>query len=485
MACVGEDAWMADQSVARLIAGEDEARRIFDLQHEESRRSPAADARLRRDRLGRLRAVVAGNEAAFAQAISDDFGVRSRTETELLEIVPTVSAIRHARRNVERWMRPERRWVDPLFQPASAQVRFEPLGVVGIISPWNYPLQLALSPLVDALAAGNRAMVKPSELTPAFSELLRRLVAERFDEAEVAVVTGGVEVGEAFAGLPFDHLLFTGSTAVGRKVYQAAAANLVPVTLELGGKSPALVCPGYDLARAARSIAFGKFVNAGQTCIAPDYVLVPEGRERAFAEAVMAQVRRSYPAIGGNGDYSGMISERHRRRLTDAIETARQAGATVLSHEDEAARGEGKIGPTVVLGAGEGTLLLTEEIFGPVLPVLPYRSLDEAIAFIAARDRPLALYCFGGKAEHRRVMDGAISGGVTLNGTLLHVAQEHLPFGGVGASGIGAYHGREGFRRFSHARAVHRIGFVNVFERLGPPWGKMAQALGRRLAKRR
>ena len=477
---------MADQNVARLVAGEDEARRLFDLQHEASRQGPPAELKLRRDRLERLRAVVAGNAAAFAEAISDDFGVRSRTETQLLEIVPTLSAIRHARRNVAHWMRPERRWVDPLFQPARAWVRHEPLGVIGIISPWNYPLQLAFSPLVDALAAGNRAMVKPSELTPAFSELLRRTIAERFDESELAVVTGGVDVGQAFASLRFDHLLFTGSTEIGRKVYQAAAANLVPVTLELGGKSPVVVCPDYDLAKAARSIAFGKFVNAGQTCIAPDYVLVPEGKEREFAEAVMAQVRRSYPAIAGNDDYSGLISERHRRRLADAVEAARAAGVTVLSHEDEGARAEGKMGPAVILGAPEGSLFLTEEIFGPVLPVLPYRSLDDAVGFIAARERPLALYCFSNRRREReRVLGGAISGGVTLNGTLLHVAQEHLPFGGVGASGIGAYHGQEGFKRFSHARAVHKIGFINVFERLGPPWGKMAAALGRRLAKRR
>jgi coniferyl-aldehyde dehydrogenase len=477
---------MADQNVARLAAAEDEARRIFDVQHAASRQGPPADVRLRRDRLERLRAVVAGNEGAFARAISADFGVRSRTETELLEIVPTVGAIRHARRNVGAWMRSERRRVDPLFQPASAWVRYEPLGVIGIISPWNYPLQLAFSPLVDALAAGNRAMVKPSELTPAFSELLRRAVAERFDEAEVAVVPGGIEVGQAFAGLPFDHLLFTGSTAVGRKVYQAAAANLVPVTLELGGKSPVVVCPDYDLAKAARSVAFGKFVNAGQTCIAPDYVLVPEGGEREFAEAVMAQVRRSYPSIAGNDDYSGLIAEPHRRRLADAIEAARAAGATLLVHEDEGARAEGKIGPTVVLGAPRDSLFLTEEIFGPVLPVLSYRDLDEAVAFIAGRERPLALYCFSHRRRHReRVLSGAISGGVTLNGTLLHVAQEGLPFGGIGPSGTGAYHGREGFRRFSHARAVHKVGFVNVFEKLGPPWGKMAAALGRRLAKRR
>ena len=477
---------MADQSAARLVADEGEARRIFDLQHRASRQGPAADLKLRRDRLERLRSVVAGNEAALAEAISNDFGIRSRTETELLEIVPTLNAIRHARKHVAAWMRPERRRVDPLFQPASARVRHEPLGVIGIISPWNYPLQLALSPLVDALAAGNRAMVKPSELTPAFSELLRRLIAERFDEAEVAAITGGVEIGQAFASLPFDHLLFTGSTAVGRKVYQAAAANLVPVTLELGGKSPTIVGPGYDLAKAARSVAFGKFLNAGQTCIAPDYVLVPQGQERAFAEAVMAQVRRSYPSIAGNDDYSGLISERHRRRLADAIEAARSGGATVLSHEDEGARAEGKIGPTVLLGTPDSSLFLTEEIFGPVLPVLAYRSLDEAIAFVAARERPLALYCFSNsRRERERVLDGAISGGATLNGTLMHVAQENLPFGGVGASGIGAYHGHEGFKRFSHARAVHKIGFVNVFERLGPPWGKMAKTLGKRLSNRR
>lgn len=475
---------MADRDAARTFdTSEAEAKRIFAAQHAASRAGPAPDAKLRRDRLDRLRSVVAGNEAALAEAISGDFGARSRTETELLEIVPTLSAIRHARRKLGSWMKPERRWVDPLFQPAKAWVRHEPLGVVGIISPWNYPLQLALSPLVDALAAGNRAMVKPSELTPAFSELLRRLVSERFDEAEVAVVTGGVEVGQAFASLPFDHLLFTGSTEIGRKVYQAAAANLTPVTLELGGKSPALVCPGYDLAKAARSIAFGKFVNAGQTCIAPDYVLVPEGREEAFAEAVLAQVRKSYPAIAENDDYSGVISERHRARLTQAIEKARASGARVLQHGEA---GGAKVPPTVLLGAADDGLFLSEEIFGPVLPVVGYRGVDEALAFIRSRDRPLALYCFSdSRKEQARVLDGALSGGATINGTLLHVAQENLPFGGVGPSGIGAYHGHEGFKRFSHARGVHRIGFINVFEKLGPPWGKVAKGLARRLAKRR
>lgn len=462
-----------------------EARRIFELQHAASRREPIPDAALRRDRLDRLKALIQANEAGFTRAISEDFGVRSRVETEILEIVPTLNAIRFARGKLARWMKPERRRVDPMFQPAKAWVRWEPLGVIGIISPWNYPLQLAFSPLVDAIAAGNRAMIKPSELTPAFAELLRETMAAAFDEAEAAAVTGGVEVGQAFASLCFDHLLFTGSTEIGRRVYQAAAANLTPVTLELGGKSPAIVCPDYDLDKAARSIAFGKFINAGQTCIAPDYVLVPAGKEEAFAEAVLGHARRGYPEIAGNDDYSAIISERHHRRLTDGIEQARKGGARILAHEEEGAAGERKIGPTVILGAPEETLLLSEEIFGPVLPVLPYRDLDEAVAFVRRRDRPLALYCFSrDNRQHKRVLDGAISGGATLNGTLLHVAQEHLPFGGVGPSGIGAYHGQEGFKRFSHARGVHKVGFINIFEKLGPPWGKMARNMGRMLAKR-
>jgi coniferyl-aldehyde dehydrogenase len=379
-----------------------EARRVFERQHEESRRGGPASAETRRDRLGRLRALVVDNEAAFTSAISADFGVRSRTETELLELVPTLNAIQHARKKVAKWMRPERRRVAPTFQPATAWVRHDPLGVIGIISPWNYPLLLAVSPLVDAIAAGNRAMLKPSELTPAFSELLKRLIAEHFDEAEVAVVTGGVEVGAAFSGLPFDHLLFTGSTEVGLKVYQAAAANLTPVTLELGGKSPAVVCPDYPMEKAARSIAFGKFVNAGQTCIAPDYVLVPAGQAEAFAEQVMSEARRAYPKIAGNDDYSAVISGRHFERLDGAIASARAAGAKVLTHEDEGAREERKIGPTVILNAQEETIFLSEEIFGPVLPIVPYERMEDAIAFIAARERPLALYCFSHRKAHSK-----------------------------------------------------------------------------------
>ncbi len=455
----------------------------FDRLRTASRATPAPTAEQRRTRLDVLRALVLDNREAFADAISADFGGRARPETELLEIVPLIGAIRHARRSLARWMRDERRHVAITFQPAKAWVRHEPLGVIGIISPWNYPLLLALGPLTDALAAGNRAMLKPSELTPAFSELLAALIAGAFAPDEVHVATGGVDVAQAFSALPFDHLVFTGSTAVGRHVMRAAAENLTPVTLELGGKSPAIVCPGYAIEKAANSVSFGKFVNAGQTCIAPDYALVPAGEAEAFGRAVIAAATRGYPTIQANGDYSNMIGDRHRARLADAIEQARAGGATILTHPDVAGA-NGKIAPTVVLNAPADSMLMTEEIFGPVLPVVGYASLDEAIGFVAARDQPLALYCFAwDRRERDRVLAGATSGGVTVNGTLLHIAQDDLPFGGIGPSGSGAYHGHEGFKRFSHARSVHQIGMVNVFERLGPPWGTLARTTARLLTR--
>ena len=469
------EAVLADIDPKSGFADLAEARRLFELQHRASRADGIAGLALRRDRLRRLGGMVREHAHALADAVCADFGTRSRTETELLELAPTLSAVQHAEAQLARWMKPEQRRVGIRFKPGKAWVRHEPLGVIGIISPWNYPLQLALSPAIDALAAGNRAMLKPSELTPAFSALLQRLVAERFDPAELAVVTGGVEIGQAFAALPFDHLLFTGSTAVGRLVYQTAAANLTPVTLELGGKSPALLCPDYPIAKAARSIAWGKFINAGQTCIAPDYVLAPRDQAEPLARAILEQARRSYPAVADNDQYSAIISPRHQERLLRAIEAARAEGAQVLTHEDAGTRERGKIGPTVLLDAPASSLFLSEEIFGPVLPIVPYDRIEDALAFIAEHERPLALYCFtGDRRMQEQVLGGALSGGVTLNGTIVHVAQEDLPFGGVGPSGIGAYHGREGFRRFSHARAVHKVGFFNALEQMGPPWGKLA-----------
>lgn len=458
---------------------------LFDAQHAASRTEPPPTLALRRDRLERLKYMVKGHADEFADAISADFGTRARIETELMELVPTLSAIDHARKSLPRWMRPEPRKVGLNFQPGRAFVQYEPLGVIGIISPWNYPLNLALSPLVDAIAAGNRALIKPSELTPAFSELLRTAVEEAFEPTEVAVVTGGVAVGRGFSSLPFDHLLFTGSTAIGREVYKAAAANLVPVTLELGGKSPVIVCDDYPLEKAAKSIAFGKYLNAGQTCIAPDYVLVPEGKAQALAEALLAEVRRAYPNPAADPDYSGIISDRHRQRLQDAVAAARASGAKVMAHGEEEAAKVGKVAPTIVLGAPEETILASEEIFGPLLPIVPYERIDDAIAFVNGRDRPLALYCFSKDASvQAHVLDRTVSGGATVNGTLLHIAQESLPFGGVGPSGIGAYHGVEGFKRFSHARGVFKAGRFIAFEKLGPPWGNLARRMAKAMLNR-
>ncbi|GAA5064922.1 coniferyl aldehyde dehydrogenase [Roseibacterium beibuensis] len=431
------------------------------------------DAATRRGRLDALRRMVKEHRDEIARAIDADFGGRPAQETEILEVVPVLGAIRHARSHVARWMRDERRAPSLAFRGGRAWVRHEPLGVVGIVSPWNFPLYLCLGPLVDALAAGNRAMIKPSELTPRFSELLADLIDQAFAPDEVAVIKGDVDVARAFTALPFDHLVFTGSTTVGRHVMRAAAENLTPVTLELGGKSPAIVTEGYSLDDAAQAIAQGKFLNAGQICIAPDYALVPVGQEEALARAVLAAAEKSYPAYFAARDYASIITERHRTRLENAVAEAEQAGARVL--RAQGAWG-GRMPPTVVIGAPDQGVLMTEEIFGPVLPIVPYGDLDDALTFVNRRDRPLALYAFArDRTTQRRILDGAISGGVTLNGTIAHIAQENLPFGGVGASGMGAYHGRDGFRRLSHARSVFRPGPIDAFALLRPPFGRFAE----------
>ncbi len=462
------------------LGPESDARRLLGLQRAAFAQSGAPDAATRRANLTKLERLVLDHQDAFIQAISADFGTRSPTETRFGEFIPTLNAIRYARKHLAGWMRPERRHVPITFQPATAWVQYQPLGVIGIIAPWNYPLFLSLSPLVDALAAGNRALIKPSEYTPRFGALLQRLIARSFEASEVAVVTGGPDVAAAFSALPFDHLLFTGSTAIGRRVMQAAAANLTPVTLELGGKSPALVCADYPLAKAARTIAFGKFFNAGQTCIAPDYVLAPAAQVRDLAVAIMDQARAFYPSVGDNADYTAIISDRQYERLTAALDDARAGGAEVMTHQDAAAAGLRKIGPTVVLSPPADGALMREEIFGPILPIVGYETIEDAIDLINAGDRPLALYCMThDRALQQRVLDRTISGGVTLNGVMMHVTQDALPFGGVGPSGIGAYHGRDGFRRFSHARGVFRVGFMNGFEMARPPYGRLSRFLAR------
>jgi coniferyl-aldehyde dehydrogenase len=392
-----------------------------------------------------------------------------------MEIMPTVHGIDYLRRNVRRWMRPRARRVALQFRPGTARIVLQPLGVVGIVSPWNYPMSLCLMPLATAIAAGNRAMLKPSEHTPKTSDLLGAMLRETFPEDQVAVVTGGADVGEAFAALPFDHLVFTGSTGVGRAVMRAASANLVPVTLELGGKSPAIVDRGFPPARAARSIAFGKLANAGQTCIAPDYALVHEGDVEAFVDAFTAAVRTAYP--GGTGDvaYTAIISQRHYDRLAALIEDARGGGATIAEISATLGTpGVRKLPPTLIVGATPEMTVMQEEIFGPVLPIIPYKDILGAIACVNANARPLALYVFSeDRGVVRQVLDRTTSGNATVNDTLLHYAQDDLPFGGVGPSGMGAYHGEEGFRALSHAKGVFTQARWNFAGLMRAPFGRL------------
>ncbi|MGR3491665.1 MAG: aldehyde dehydrogenase family protein, partial [Shimia sp.] len=449
--------------------------RLHALQRKAARSRHAPDAAERRDALARLRRAVLTWEDRLVAAVSDDFGHRPEMETRLYEILPTLTAIRHTRRNVRRWMRPQRRGVDLMFLGARNRVRHEPLGAVGIVSPWNYPVLLALGPLVCALGAGNRALLKPSELTPRTSQMLADMIAATFDEGQVAVVQGGVGVAQAFTAKPWDHLIFTGSTKIGREVAKAAAETLTPVTLELGGKSPLILGPDYKLADAARSAVFSKYLNAGQTCIAPDYALVPKGQERAFADAVLAEAKQRYPDPTG-GTFAHMITPRHAARLRDAVAEAEAAGATVLRTAPDP--GGAMLAPTVILDCPHDNLLMEEEIFGPVLPIYGYTDSNDALRLVKRHERPLALYVLSGDKGFRDdILGGAISGGVTVNGALLHIAQETLPFGGIGPSGQGAYHGVDGFRRLTHARAIHTPPPINLAERLGPPFGGLTKAI--------
>jgi coniferyl-aldehyde dehydrogenase len=439
-------------------------------------RHPSLAQRL--ERLERLRQLLSEHEDALADAISADFGHRSRHETVIAEVFIVRAAITHARRHLRRWM--ARRRVATAFHslPAASWVQPQPLGVVGIVSPWNYPLQLALAPAVEALAAGNRVMIKPSELTPRFSDLLAELIGRRFAADECTVITGDAETAKAFVSLPFDHLLFTGSTAVGRQVALAAANHLTPVTLELGGKSPTIINPDADLQDAARKIAAGKLLNAGQTCIAPDYVLVPAELRDAFVDAYTAAARRLYPSLAGNPDYTSIVNERHLARLQGLLDEAQARGARLMpTHAEDATQASArKMTPTVLLDVQDDMRVMQEEIFGPLLPVLAVRDLDAAIDYVNAHARPLALYWFGrSPADRDRVLQQTLSGGVTVNDTLLHVAQDNLPFGGVGPSGQGAYHGRAGFDRLSHLRPVFSQSRFAGTRLLQPPYGALAE----------
>ncbi len=451
---------------------------LFDAQRVAFRRHANPPARERKAHLDSICRLLLDNSEAIAAAISADFGHRSAHETRVLEMFPSLEGAKHARAHVAKWMRPERKSVSLWFQPARARVVKQPLGVVGIIVPWNYPLYLAVGPLVSALAAGNRVMIKMSELTPRFGELFAERVGRSFARDHVAVINGGVEVAQAFGRKPFDHLLFTGSTAVGHHVMRAAAENLTPVTLELGGKSPAIVAPDYPVERAARGILFGKCLNAGQTCIAPDYVLLHEAQVPAFIEAARNEVLQLYPGGAASVDYSSIINSRHYDRLQGYLEDAALKGAQVVALAGGTSESGRKLAPTLITGVNDTMRIMRDEIFGPLLPIVTYSSLDQALDYVADHPRPLALYYFDhNRARIRRVLDESIAGGVTINDTIFHIAQDDLPFGGVGASGMGHYHGEHGFNTFSKRKGVFLQSRLNATWMLKPPFGRRIERL--------
>lgn len=447
---------------------------------------------VRKDRLRRAAAMIADNAERFCEALSDDFGHRSREQSMMTDIGGSIAPIKHAIARLERWARPERRGVQfPLgLLGARAWVEYQPKGVVGVIAPWNFPVQLIMGPLAGIFAAGNRAMVKTSEFTPATAALFEELCPEFFATDELHFVSGGPDIGKAFAQLSFDHLLFTGATGIGRHILHAAADNLTPVTLELGGKSPVIVGRSANMAQMAERVALGKMLNAGQICLAPDYMLVPEELQGDVVAGLKKAVGDMYPTMLSNPDYTSIINDRHFRRLNDWLDDARAKGATVETvnpaSEPFATTNTRKMPLHIVTGVTDDMTIMREEIFGPILPIRGHDGIDDAIAQVNAKGRPLGLYYFGhNEAERRLVLDRTISGGVTVNDVVFHVSMEDLPFGGVGPSGMGAYHGIDGFKTFSHAKAVFRQSRINVAKLGGfkPPYDKTTMATVKRQMK--
>ncbi|MDU9393928.1 coniferyl aldehyde dehydrogenase [Pseudomonas sp. zfem002] len=467
-------------SIEQVAPAVERMREVFAQQRKAFAQERYPSFESRRANLQALKALVLDHADDIAAAISSDFGHRSAHETKLLDIFGLVSEINHAIKCLKGWMKPRKRGVGIWFQPGRAALLAQPLGVIGIAAPWNYPLYLTLGPLCGALAAGNRAMIKVASDSSHFGRLLAELLGKRFAEDLVAVVQPGPGINDGFSRLPFDHLIFTGSPAVGRQIMRNCSENLTPVTLELGGKSPTLVAPGYSLQKAAETILWGKCLNAGQTCVAPDYVFLPADSEDAFIEHARAAVNGHYPTpLADNPDYSCMINARQLARVEALLADAREKGARVVALADaEGARRVGKLAPHLVFDVRDDMLIMQEEIFGPVLPVLGYRRLEDAVEYINAHERPLALYLFdedAGRVE--TVLRQTISGGVSVNSVMLHVLQENLPFGGVGNSGLGHYHAEEGFQTFSKMRPIFYQAKHNGSFMLKPPYGRLTQIL--------
>lgn len=459
------------------VSAPDDLPAILSRMKEAQHRDGVPTAKERIVRLDKLERALLDHQDAILSAMNEDFGTKARAEAIVSEVYLVAEGIRHAKAHLRQWMQAESRDVSISFVPGQAEVIPQPLGVVGIISPWNYPIQLAVLPLVGAIAAGNRAILKPSEVAPKTSGILGDLIRVAFAPDVVTVVLGDRHVGEAFTKLPFDHLVFTGSTRVGHMVMKAASENLVPLLLELGGKSPVILGPDADMKVAAFRVMAGKVWNAGQTCVAPDYVLLPEKSIDAFVAHARSAVAAMLPRLEGNGDYTSIINDHHFARLTGLVEEAKASGARIepLNPAGETpSAASRKFVPTLVIGGAPTLGIFSEEIFGPILPLVAAETLDDSIAYVNARPRPLALYYFGQKSEHiDRVLDRTRSGGVTINDTLMHAAIDDLPLGGVGASGMGSYHGREGFETFTKRRPVFYQSKLTMRRMMAPPFGKL------------
>lgn len=442
-------------------------------------------AATRLDRLDRGIDALVRFADKLAEAVHADFSCRPREITMLTDVGASITPMKHAKKHLRKWMKGEKRpTVFPLnLLGGRSRIEYQPLGVVGIISPWNFPVSMVFAPMSGALAAGNRIMVKPSEFTPATSEVLATMIKSAYDPKEVAVFTGGPEVGQAFSNLPLDHLLFTGATSVARHIMAAAARNLVPVTLELGGKSPVIISRSADLEKSLERIMLGKTMNAGQICLAPDYLLVPEEKLHDVIATAQQMVATMYPTLLDNAQYTSVINERHYQRLNGYLEEARERGVKVIeinpAGEDfSQQQGTHKIPPTLIPEPPEDLKLLQEEIFGPLLPIRTYREFSETVDYINSRPRPLAAYYFGDDAEEQNSVETrTTSGGMCINDVIMHISQEDLPFGGVGPSGMGSYHGIEGFRTFSHAKSIYRQTGMNIGKLSGmlPPYGKTTE----------
>ena len=463
----------------------DNLNEILEKQKKAHLREGPLSVEARKEWIDRCIALLIKYQNEIAEAISEDFGHRSTESSLLADVAGSIGSLKSAKENIKKWVKPEKRKVTPSILGllgAKLRLEYQPLGTVGVISPWNFPVTLTFGPLGSIFAAGNRAMIKPSEFTPKTSELMKKMFEEAFSEEEVAVFTGGPDLGEAFSSLPFDHLLFTGATSIAKHVMRAASENLVPVTLELGGKSPVIISKKSNFDVSVNRVMAGKTMNAGQICLAPDYVFIPKDKKEEFISQSKKVVTDMYPSLKDNPDYTSVINQRHYDRLQGYVEEAKEKGFEVIeinpSNEDFSQQAHHKIPPTLIVDPDDSLSVMKEEIFGPILSVKTYESIEDTVDYINSKDRPLGLYYFGDdKEEMQNVLENTTSGGVTINDVVFHVGQDNAPFGGVGPSGTGSYHGVEGFKNFSHTKTIYtQSKFDGLFGLFRPPFGSKAKS---------